>query len=67
MQNTVGAPDWSTIPAPHDDGATRHLLRARMSSVPLHSTGGELVDLSALAGRTIVYAYPRTASAISID
>ena len=66
MQNTVRAPDWS-IPAPHDDGATRHLLRARMSSVPLHSTGGELVDLSALAGRTIVYAYPRTASAISID
>jgi len=60
MQNTVGAPDWSTIPAPHDDGATRHLLRARMASVPLHSTGGELVDLSALAGRTIVYAYPRT-------
>jgi hypothetical protein len=60
MQNTVGAPDWSTIPAPHDDGATRHLLGARMSSVSLHSTGGELVDLSALAGRTIVYAYPRT-------
>ena len=60
MPNTVGAPDWSTIPAPHDDGATRHLLSARMASVPLHSTGGELVDLSALAGRTIVYAYPRT-------
>lgn len=60
MQNTVGAPDWSTIPAPHDDGATRHLRGARMASVPLRSTSGELIDLSALTGRTIVYAYPRT-------
>jgi Eco57I restriction-modification methylase len=24
MQSTVEAPDWSTIPAPLDDGATRH-------------------------------------------
>jgi len=60
MQNTVGAPDWSTIPAPHDDGATRNLAGARIASVPLRSTSGELVDLSTLAGRTIVYAYPRT-------
>jgi len=60
MQNTVETPDWSTIPAPHDDGATRHLPGARMLSVPLQSTGGGVVDLSALAGRTIVYAYPRT-------
>jgi len=60
MQNTVGTPDWSTIPAPHDDGAPRHLSGARMASVPLQSTGGERVDLSALAGRTILYAYPRT-------
>jgi peroxiredoxin len=28
--------------------------------VPLRSTTGERVDLSALTGRTIVYAYPRT-------
>src|SRR5690242_4417790 len=60
MQNTVGTPDWSTIPAPQDDGATRHLRGARVASVPLQSTGGERVDLSALAGRTILYAYPRT-------
>ena len=31
-----------------------------MASVPLRSTSGELIDLSALAGRTIAYAYPRT-------
>src|SRR4051812_16747974 len=60
MPDTVGPPDWSAIPAPHDDGATRHLRGARMASVPLRSTSGELVDLSALTGRTIVYAYPRT-------
>lgn len=60
MQNTVGTPDWSTIPAPHDDRATRHLSGARMASVALQSTGGERVDLSALAGRTILYVYPRT-------
>lgn len=55
------APDWSTIPAPEDDGAARHLLGARMASVPLPSTDGTPVDLSALRGRVVVYAYPRTA------
>jgi peroxiredoxin len=60
MQNTVGTPDWSTILSPHDDGATRHLPGARMASLPLRSTKGELIDLSALPGRMIVYAYPRT-------
>jgi peroxiredoxin len=60
MRSTVDTPDWSAIPAPVDDGATRHLVGARMASVPLQATNGETVDLSALRGRTIVYAYPRT-------
>lgn len=60
MASTVEAPDWSVIPAPPDDGATRHLPGARMASVPLRSTGGGTVDLSALPGRVVVYAYPRT-------
>src|SRR5262245_11637607 len=60
MQNTVGAPDWSTIPAPQDDGATRHLVGARVASVSLQATIGGAVDLASLRGRTIVYAYPRT-------
>jgi peroxiredoxin len=60
MKSTVDAPDWSTVPAPADDGATRHLLGARFPSLPLRATDGELVDLSALPGRTVVYAYPRT-------
>ncbi len=60
MKNTVGAPDWSTIPAPVDDGATRHLIGARMPSIGLRATNGDMVDLSTLSGRVIVYAYPRT-------
>ena len=54
------APDWSSIPAPKDDGATRHLVGARMASEALPATDGSAIDLSALSGRTIVYAYPRT-------
>jgi peroxiredoxin len=57
---STDAPDWSTIPAPVDDGATRHLLGTRIASVALPATDGGLVDLAVLAGRTIVYAYPRT-------
>jgi peroxiredoxin len=60
MSSTVDAPDWATIPAPPNDGATRHLAGARLASVTLLATNGNLVDLSALAGRVVVYAYPRT-------
>ena len=59
LDNTL-APDWSTIPAPVDDGATRHLPGMRMAPAPLPATSGAPVDLSALPGRTVVYAYPRT-------
>lgn len=61
MSNSAPAPDWSSIPAPADDGAARHLTGARVPSVPLPSTDGTMVDLSALLGRVVVYAYPRTA------
>lgn len=57
---STDAPDWSSIPAPVDDGGTRHLLGTKIPSVPLRSTAGESVDLSVLRGRSIVYAYPRT-------
>lgn len=59
-KSATDAPDWSTIPAPVDDGATRHLLGARMASIALPATDGRVVDLAALAGRSVVYAYPRT-------
>lgn len=60
MGSTVDAPDWSTIPAPQDDGAARHLPGAEIPSVSLAATDGSTVDLAALPGRTVVYAYPRT-------
>jgi peroxiredoxin len=60
VKNTVEAPDWSTLPMPMDDGAARHLIGARVASISLTSTDGEVVDLSALRGRIVVYAYPRT-------
>jgi peroxiredoxin (alkyl hydroperoxide reductase subunit C) len=60
MKNFVETPDWSTIPAPVDDGATRHLTGVQMASVSLLSTDRQRVDLSAIPGRVVVYAYPRT-------
>lgn len=59
MNNIVDAPDWSTIPAPQDDGTTRHLPGTTLPSAPLTATDGSIVDLSTLIDRT-VYAYPRT-------
>lgn len=60
MASIVDALDWSSIPAPEDDGATRHLLHSKIASIALHATDGRNVDLSKLSGRTVVYAYPRT-------
>ena len=62
MQGHLDAPDWSTIPAPADDGGARHLPGSRVPSVPLPATDGDTVDLSALPGRAVVYAYPRTSA-----
>jgi peroxiredoxin len=48
------------LPVPLDDGAARHLDGLRLPSLALESTAGAVVDLSKLAGRTVVYIYPRT-------
>ncbi len=48
------------IPAPQDDGRARHLTGLRMPDVALPATGGGMVNLSKLKGRTVVYVYPRT-------
>lgn len=60
MSSFVEAPDWSALPAPVDDGGTAHLPGARMAAVALPATDGTLVDLAAIPGRVVVYAYPRT-------
>ena len=63
MQGQPSSPDWSKIPTPADDGGARHLPGSRVPSVPLPATDGTTVDLSALPGRAVVYAYPRTGPA----
>ena len=48
------------LPMPRDDGAARHLTGAKLPALALAATDGAQVDLSTLAGRTVVYVYPRT-------
>jgi peroxiredoxin len=52
--------DWSKIPAPVDDGAARHLQGAKVPDIALPATDGSQVSLARLAGRVVVFAYPRT-------
>lgn len=58
--SSIATPDWSTLPAPEDDGAARHLHGMRLPQIHLPATDGSAVDLSSLSGQTVVYAYPRT-------
>lgn len=59
-QPNLHAPDWSKIPAPVDDGAARHLKGAKIPSIALPATDGSTVTLSAIPGRIVLFAYPRT-------
>ena len=52
--------DWSRIPAPIDDGAAAHLVGLKIPAVSLVATDDTSVTLSALRGRSVVFAYPRT-------
>ncbi|MEQ1650113.1 MAG: peroxiredoxin [Hyphomicrobiaceae bacterium] len=60
QSNNLHVVDWSKIPEPIDDGGTRHLMDLRVPSISLVATSGATVDLAAVAGRVVVYAYPRT-------
>ena len=48
------------LPVPQDDGGARHLTGRKLPALALSATDGSQVDLSKLAGRTVVYIYPRT-------
>ena len=52
--------DWSQIPAPSDDGGAAHLKGMPLPPIDLLATDDTSVSLSALRGRTVVFAYPRT-------
>jgi peroxiredoxin len=48
------------LPEPQDDGAARHLTGLALPSIAFAATDGRTIDLSKLAGRTVLYIYPRT-------
>jgi peroxiredoxin len=52
--------DWSKIPAPADDGTAAHLVGMTIPPVTLLATDDNSVTLSALPGRAVIFAYPRT-------
>src|SRR5882757_4438172 len=60
VQSNLLEVDWSKIPAPSDDGGAAHLVGRRIPDVSLVATDDTTVTLSALAGRVVVFAYPRT-------
>jgi peroxiredoxin len=59
-QSSLTDVDWSTLPAPVDDGAGDHLLGTQLASVILPATDGRQIDPAAVAGRVVLFAYPRT-------
>lgn len=60
MPDFTSTPDWTSLPAPEDDGAAKHLNGMQLPSVPLVATDSRRIDLSTQPGRVVVYAYPRT-------
>lgn len=52
--------DWSKIPVPADDNGAAHLTGMELPPIGLRATDDTSVTLSALRGRTVVFAYPRT-------
>lgn len=50
----------ANLPVPEDDGACDHLPGMVLPALELPATDGSLIELSQLAGRTVLYAYPRT-------
>ncbi len=57
-KNPMVLPD--NLPSPEDDGGADHLTGMRVPDLALRATSGELVNLSTLPRRTVVYAYPMT-------
>jgi hypothetical protein len=48
------------LPVPVDDGACDHLTGLQLPSLSLPSTQRTGVSLAELAGRSVVYCFPRT-------
>lgn len=48
------------LPVPVNDGACDHLLGKSLPAIALSSTDGQLIDLSAITDRIVIYCYPMT-------
>ena len=48
------------LPVPEDDGAAAHLTGLRLPHIALPATTGAMIDLGAVPGIAVVFAYPRT-------
>lgn len=48
------------LPVPVDDGASNHLPGLFLPNIQLAETNGELIQLSKLQGRHVIYIYPMT-------
>ena len=59
MSNNLGTLP-ADLQAPVDDGGCDHLIGMTMPSIALPSTLGGTVDVGALPGRAVVFAYPMT-------
>ncbi|WP_367868157.1 peroxiredoxin [Pedobacter sp. WC2423] len=53
----------SGLPVPEDDGACDHLSGLTIPDLALRGTHGEIVELSAIQGRLVIYCYPMTGPA----
>ena len=64
MANFTDTPDWSSIPAPVDDGGAAHLTGMSVPSISLPATDGRQINLGTERCVNpcliVVYAYPRT-------
>lgn len=58
IRNLLELPE--DLPVPQEDGAAAHLTGRKLPDLALAATDGTSVDLSKLAGRSVVYVYPRT-------
>jgi peroxiredoxin len=58
MPKSLSLPD--NLPVPQDDGGCAHLPGLRMPPLALVTTAGSTVDFSSLAGRSVIFCYPKT-------
>ena len=59
-QHELETVDWSSLPAPIDDGSADHLRGMSLPEVSLPSTSGGRVDLALLTEWTVLFCYPMT-------